>query len=178
MPVPPRKPRPSALQPSRKLKATCVLLHPGSQNPFLHSCQGCGGLRELPRLTHFTRSHAKSIQCLEEQAIDKENKSQLDFLSACQASLRASPVELCSLLVASYHILMGQALMSHPFSLSQEASSSKQVSSPRESFHILHLSIHLNLSSSIPLQTQWMSCLPVGPHPRQSWKEPPSSKWQ
>ena len=75
-------------------------------------------------------SHAKSIQCLEEQAIEEENKSQLDFLSACQATLWASPNELHGLLVASYHILMGQALMSHPFSLSQEASSSEQVSAP------------------------------------------------
>ena len=75
-------------------------------------------------------SHAKSIQCLEEQAIEEESKSQLDFFSTCQAALGASPVELCSSLVASYHILMGQALMSHPFSLSQRALSSEQVSVP------------------------------------------------
>ena len=75
-------------------------------------------------------SHAKSIQHLEEQAIEEENKSQLDFLSTCQPALQASPVELCGLLVASYHILMGQAPTSHPFSLSQGASSSEQVSAP------------------------------------------------
>ena len=34
------------------------------------------------------------------------------------------------MLVASKHILMGQALTSHPFSLSQGASSSNQVSVP------------------------------------------------
>ena len=39
-------------------------------------------------------------------------------------------MELCGALVASYHILLGQALMSHPFSLSQGASSSEQVSAP------------------------------------------------
>ena len=33
------------------------------------------------------QSHAKSIQCLEEQAIEEDSKSQLDFLSACQATL-------------------------------------------------------------------------------------------
>ena len=33
------------------------------------------------------RSHPKSIQWLEEQAIKEESKSQLDFLSACQAAL-------------------------------------------------------------------------------------------
>ena len=74
------------------------------------------------------QSHAKSIQCLEEQAIKEESKSQLNLLSACQAALWASPVELCSVLVASYNLLLGQALMSQPFSLSQGASSSEQVS--------------------------------------------------
>ena len=84
------------------------------------------------------QSHAKSIQCLEEQAIKEKNeqaikeknKSQLDFLSACQAALQASPVELCGLLVAYYYILMGQTLMSHPLSLLQGASSSEQVPAP------------------------------------------------
>ena len=31
--------------------------------------------------------HAKSIQCLKEQAIEEESKGQLNFLSACQAAL-------------------------------------------------------------------------------------------
>ena len=74
--------------------------------------------------------HAKSIQCLEEQAIEKESKGQLDFLSTCQAALQASPPELCSVLVTSYHILLGHAPMSHPFGLSQEVSPSEQVSFP------------------------------------------------
>ena len=33
------------------------------------------------------KSHARFILLLEEQAIEEENKSQLDFLSACQAAL-------------------------------------------------------------------------------------------
>ena len=65
-------------------------------------------------------SHAKSIQHLEEQAIKEESKGQLNFLSACQATLQASPVELHHVLVASYHILLGQALISHPFSFHKE----------------------------------------------------------
>ena len=40
------------------------------------------------------QTHAKSIQHLEEQAIQEESKSQLDFLFACQATIQASPVEL------------------------------------------------------------------------------------
>ena len=74
------------------------------------------------------RQHAKVIKCLEEQVIQEEGKSQIDFLSTCWAALNASPGELRGALVASYHILMGQAPMSHPFSLSQGASSAKQPS--------------------------------------------------
>ena len=65
--------------------------------------------------------HAKTIQHLEEQVIQEEGKSQIDFLSACQAALETSPIELRGTLVASYHLLMGQAPTSHPFTLSQGA---------------------------------------------------------
>ena len=34
--------------------------------------------------------HAKTIQHLEEQVIQEEGRSQIDFLSACQAALQAS----------------------------------------------------------------------------------------
>ena len=74
--------------------------------------------------------HAKTIQHLEEQVIQEEGKSQIDFLSACQAALQASHVELRGTLVASYHILMGQAPLSHPFTLSQGASPIEQLSAP------------------------------------------------
>ena len=53
------------------------------------------------------QTHTKSIQHLEEQAIQEGSKIQLDFLFACQAAIQASPVELLSVLVASYHVLMG-----------------------------------------------------------------------
>ena len=74
------------------------------------------------------QTHTKSIQHLEDQAIQEESKSQLNFLFTCQAAIQASPLELCGVLVASYHVLMGQAPMSHPFNLSQGASSTEQVS--------------------------------------------------
>ena len=76
------------------------------------------------------KSHAKSILQLEEQAIEEETKSQLDFLSACQTTLQASPAELCSTLVASYQVSMGQALTSLPCNPSQGVSSSEQVPTP------------------------------------------------
>ena len=76
-------------------------------------------------------SHAKSIQHLERQAIEEEGKGQLNFLSACQADLQSGPPKLCGTLVASYHVLLGHAHTSHPFSLSQGVSPSEQVSAPR-----------------------------------------------
>ena len=74
--------------------------------------------------------HPKSIQHLEEQAIQEEGKSQLDFLFACQAAIQPSPVELSGALVASYHVLMRQEPMFHPFTLSQGASPTEQAPAP------------------------------------------------
>ena len=74
--------------------------------------------------------HVKTIQHLEEQIIQEESRSQIDFLSACQAALQASPVELRGALVASYCLLMRQAPTSHPFTLSQGASLIEQPSAP------------------------------------------------
>ena len=68
------------------------------------------------------REHGKIMQDLETQVIWEESRSQADFLSACQATLYASLMELKSTLMASYHILLGQAPLSHPFALSQRAS--------------------------------------------------------
>ena len=86
-------------------------------------------------------------------------------------------MELHSMLVASYHILMGQALMSHPFSLSQGASSSEQVSAP--------------MAPSPPVpecspRPKWqhpspdlVDVLPPGRTMSKATSEgPPSSKWQ
>ena len=114
------------------------------------------------------KSHAEFMLCLEEQAIEEENKSQLDFLSTCQATLPASPAELHNTLVAPYQVLMGQVPMSLPYDPSQWASSSEQVPALWLLPH-LHLSLCPGPSGDIPLQTWWMPCLPVGPHPRQTW---------
>ena len=123
------------------------------------------------------RQHAEVIKHLEEQVIQEEDKSEIDFLSACQAALNASPGELKGTLVASYHIVMGQALTSHPFSLSQGASPAKQPSasaappapvpehSPRPK---------RQLPSPDP-----MDSIPLGGTMSKATVEgPPSSKWQ
>ena len=68
------------------------------------------------------REHGNIVQDMETQAIQEESRSQSDFLSACQATLYASSVELKSTLVASYHLLLGQTPLSHPFVLLQRAS--------------------------------------------------------
>ena len=123
------------------------------------------------------QSHAKSIQHLEEQAIKEESKGQINLFSAFQAALWASLVEICSALVASYHVLLGQTLMSHPFSLSQGASSSEQVSAP------------MAPSPPVPehsprLKWQHPSLGPVDVLPpggttyKATPEGPPSSKWQ
>ena len=66
-------------------------------------------------------SQAKSLQ-REHGNITWESRSQADFLSTCQATLYASPAELKSALVASYHILLGQTPPPPPFILLQRAS--------------------------------------------------------
>ena len=68
------------------------------------------------------REHGNVMWDLEEQVIQKESRSQANFLSTCQATLYASPLELKSTLAASYHILLGQTPPSPPFILLQRAS--------------------------------------------------------
>ena len=91
----------------------------------------------------FQQSHAKAIQHPEEEAIEEESKGQLNFPSTCQAALGASTPKLHGMLVASYKVLLGHALMSHPFSLSQGAFPSGQGSTPGFP-SLLHLSVHLD----------------------------------
>ena len=59
---------------------------------------------EASQACSIQQSHAKGIQCLEEEAIKEESKGQLNFLSVCQAALEASPLESCSMLLASYQV--------------------------------------------------------------------------
>ena len=101
------------------------------------------------------KSHVKAIQHLEEEAIEEESKGQLNFLSTCQAALRASPPESHGVLVASYHVLQGHVATSHLFSISQGASPFQQGSVPRVSspLPLLYLSLCPGPSSNITHQT-------------------------
>ena len=86
----------------------------------------------------FQQSQVKGIQHLEEEAIEKESKGQLKFLSACQATLEASPLKSCSMLLASYQVLLGHMPMSHLFSIPQGAFHSQQGLAPGVSFPSAH----------------------------------------
>ena len=111
-------PKPPVLSPYRRPK------------PFAPWPSGTQRPREPPRLAHF-RNHMPSPPCAwKSKLLREENKSQLNFLSTCQTALCASPAELCSTLVASYQILMGQSPMSLPLSPSQGPSSSEPVPAP------------------------------------------------
>ena len=117
--------------------------------------------------------HAKTIQHLKEQVIQEEGKSQIDFLSACQAALQASPIELRGGLVASYHLLMGQAPMSLPFTLSQGSPHQATICYSSPFFPSAWVFSQAQEATPLP-RHQWMTCLLVGPHPRQPQKGPPA----
>ena len=74
--------------------------------------------------TRLHREHVKHMHELEEQALSEENKSQHNFLSACQAVLHHAPQPLKENLSTSYHILLGQlpsSLQSAPFARTPQA---------------------------------------------------------
>ena len=116
------------------------LSHQGSQSHLCHPIQEaktfCSmAIRDTEvwgasQAGALQQSYGKSLQHLEEQAIEEENRSQLDFLSTCQTTLWAIPVELHGMLVVSYQVQMGQVPMFLPLSLLQGVSSSEQVPIP------------------------------------------------
>ena len=74
--------------------------------------------------------HAKDVQHLKEESLEEERGGQLNFLSACQATLKAIPPESHGVLTASYHLLLGHGLMSNLFTILPGASPSPQGSIP------------------------------------------------
>ena len=130
------------------------------------------------------RQYAKTIWDLEEQVIQEEGRSQMDFLSACQAALHASPVGLKCMLVASYHILMGQAPTSHPFTLSQGASPAEQpsasaaapVPAPEQSPRPKKWHPSPDPVDSMPLSGTTCKTTSEGPPSSKWWEVPPCNK--
>ena len=123
------------------------------------------------------REHGNIMQDLETQVIQEEDRSQADFLSACQAVLYASPPELKSTLAASYHILLGQTPPSPPFILSQRASPVEEQPTsaapptpvPKQSPRPKRQHPSPDPVESMPLGRTTLKVTPGGP---------PSSKWQ
>ena len=76
------------------------------------------------------QSHAKDIQHLKEESLEEERRDQINFLSACQAALKASPPKSHGILIASYHLLLGHMPMSNLFTIPPGACASQQGSIP------------------------------------------------
>ena len=116
------------------------------------------------------QSQAKAVQHLEEEAVKEESKGQLSFLSTCQATLEASPLKSCGMLLASYQVLLGHTSMSHLFNIPQGASPSQQGPTPGDSSS--------TAPGPSPRPKQWhhspnpMEIL-VRVHPRQLPRAPP-----
>ena len=86
VPMPSRMQRPTAPQPSERQR-----------------------LGEPHRPYSIQQSHTKDIQCLEEEAIEDKRRGHLTFLTTCHTALRASPPEVCRIMVAPFHLLLGHA---------------------------------------------------------------------
>ena len=77
--------------------------------------------------THsIQQSHAKDIQPLEVEAIEKEGKDCLTFFTACSTALRASPPEAHGIMVTPFHLLLGNAPTSTLLSIPLGVSPPKQ----------------------------------------------------
>ena len=128
VPMPARMLRPSALQLSKKLRPLVPAIW--EAKALCSTAIRDAEIQGASQGDSLQLRHAKTVQHLEEQVIQEDGKSQIDFLSACQAAIQDSPVELQGMLVASYHVLMGQTPTSQPFTLSQGASPTEQPSAP------------------------------------------------
>ena len=121
------------------------------------------------------RQHGKVMWDLEEQVIWEEGRCHTDFLSACQATLHTSLVDLKGVLVASYEILLGQAPMSYPLTLSQRTSPVEEQSAPAAP--------SVPVPKQSPRPKRWhpspdhVDSMPVGrTTSKTTLEEPPSSK--
>ena len=108
------------------------------------------------------QSHAKDIQHLEEESLEEERRGQLNFLSACQATLDASLPESHDVLITPYHLLLGYMLISNLLPFPQEhLPLNKGPSLVFLPLPPLHLGLCPDPSCSITNQTWWV------PHPLQ-----------
>ena len=94
----------------QEAKATC----------FKANCEAKA--QKIAQAAVLHKEHGRFKQDLEEQVMGEESRSHNDFLSACQITLYSSPPSFESALVASYHILLGQASLLPPLISPQRTS--------------------------------------------------------
>ena len=116
-----------AMESIKEAKAVCIHSIQEAEDCCSVAIREAEGQRASQAIS-IQQSHHKTVQCLEE-----ERKSQLNFLSICQAALRTSPPELHSMLLASYHILLGHARTAHFFGIPQRSSPFPPGPTPRTS---------------------------------------------
>ena len=92
----------------KEAKANCVSITAEVKN---HSSMVIRKVESLgTKQAHsFQQSHAEGMQCLETEAIREDGKDHLSFLAACGVALWASHPKDCGVLVAPFHLLLGNA---------------------------------------------------------------------
>ena len=71
----------------KEAKAICTHSTQEAETLCSTTIREAGGSGSLSGWLTSTIAHAKTVQHLEEEAIEEERKGQLNFLSACQATL-------------------------------------------------------------------------------------------
>ena len=164
---------PKTTESLKEAKAVCALAIKEAETNCVHAIHATT-IREAEsqgasQADSIQQSYAKDIQHLEDEAIEEESKGQLNFLSACQAALRAGPPESCGVLAPPITYYWGMCQCPIFLTFPMEHPPLKKGPSQRllPLLLLLHLDFHPGPSGSITHQTQWMSHLLVRSYPRQ-----------
>ena len=132
--------------------------------------------RGPPRLSHSTGNMPKPSETWRNKSSERKAGAKPTFSLPVKLPYMPAQQSSKGMLVASYHILMGQAPMSHPFTLSQGASPAEQPSTPAAP--------PMPAPEEFPRPKRQhpspdpMDNMPLGRTPSKATSEgPPSSKW-
>ena len=155
---------------SRKLRTSVTVL-PRKPRPFAPQPPGRCRLREPLRLAHFNNHMLKPFSTLKKKPLKR--RARVSPTSSLPVKLPYEPA-LQNSIVHQQHPTMHCWDMHQHLILSALPKELPLLDKglPPGVPLLLCLSIHLDPSGSITLQTQQMSCLPVGPHPRQLLRGP------
>ena len=162
---PSRKPRLSVTQPSRKPKPPVPTPY-RRPKPFAPWPSGTQRPGEPPRLAHFNNCMLSPSSAWKNKLLRKGTRVSLTSSPPVKPPYKLPTKYRWDRCQCPFHLAFHKELP--PLSKCL----------PPWLFHLLHLSLSPGLSGNIPLKTQWMSCLWVGPHPMQTWQDPlaPNSK--